>query len=57
MGDTVPELCAAAFGGDLQAQAEVARLHIRSLDDFPAGLKQTVRGVYGTSAATRPHPS
>jgi hypothetical protein len=57
LGNTVSELCAAAFGGDLQAQAEVARLHIRSLDDFPAGLKQTARGVYGTSAATRPHPS
>jgi 4-hydroxy-tetrahydrodipicolinate synthase len=54
LGNTVPELCVAAFGGDLQAQAEVARLHIQSLEDFPAGLKQTVRGEYGTPAATRP---
>ena len=54
--NTVPELCAAAFDGDLKAQAAVARLHIQSLDDYPAGLKQAVHDVYGTSAVTRPHP-
>lgn len=54
LGNTVPELCAAAFGGDLKAQAEVARLHIQSLADFPAGLKKTIHDVYGTPTATRP---
>ena len=54
LGNTVPELCLAAFGGDLKAQAEVARLHIQSLAGFPAGLKQTIRDTYRTSAATRP---
>ncbi len=52
----MPELCAAAFDGGLKAQAAVARLHIQSLDDYPAGLKQAVHDVYGTSAVTRPHP-
>jgi 4-hydroxy-tetrahydrodipicolinate synthase len=56
LGNTVPELCLAAFGGDLKAQAEVARLHIQSLAGFPAGLKQTIRDTYRTSAATRPRP-
>jgi 4-hydroxy-tetrahydrodipicolinate synthase len=56
LGNTVPELCLAAFGGDLKAQAEVARLHIQSLAGFPAGLKQTVRDAYGTSAAIRQRP-
>lgn len=51
---TVPELCVAAFGGDLKAQAKVARLHIQSLADFPAGIKQTIHDAYGTPTATRP---
>jgi 4-hydroxy-tetrahydrodipicolinate synthase len=54
LANTVPELCAAAFGGDLPAQAEVARLHIESLTGFPAGLKKEVSNTYGTSAVTRP---
>ena len=57
LGNTVPELCIAAFNGDLKAQGEVARLHIQSLVDFPAGVKQTIHETYGTSTVTRPRPA
>jgi 4-hydroxy-tetrahydrodipicolinate synthase len=56
LGQTVPELCAAAFDGDAAAQAEVARLHVDSLADFPAHFKKTVADVWGTSTAVRPRP-
>jgi 4-hydroxy-tetrahydrodipicolinate synthase len=55
LANTVPELCAAAFGGDLPAQAEVARLHVESLTGFPGGLKKEVSKTYGTPTVTRPH--
>ena len=54
LANTVPELCAAAFGGDLPAQAEVARQHIESLTGFPGGLKKEISRTYGTSTVTRP---
>jgi 4-hydroxy-tetrahydrodipicolinate synthase len=56
LANTVPELCTAAFEGDLEAQAKVAPLHLDSLPDYPAHFKQTVAEVWGTSAAARPHP-
>lgn len=49
-------LCVQAFAGDLDAQAHLAAPHLRSLQSFPAVLKQTIADRYGTSAATRPAP-
>jgi 4-hydroxy-tetrahydrodipicolinate synthase len=56
LAQTVPELCATAFEGDLDAQAEVARLHVDSLRDFPSHFKTTVADVWGTPSAVRPRP-
>ena len=42
LANVEPEACAAAFGGDMDAQRHLAPLHLRSLQDFPRGLKAMV---------------
>lgn len=39
LANVEPEGCAAALGGDMDAQRHLAPLHLRSLQDFPRGLK------------------
>lgn len=39
MANAEPERCVKAFGGDLAAQAELASMHLASLNGFPQGLK------------------
>ena len=39
MANAEPERCVKAFAGDLMAQAELASLHLASIDSFPQGLK------------------
>lgn len=39
MANTEPERCVKAFGGDLAAQAELASMHVASINNFPQGLK------------------
>jgi 4-hydroxy-tetrahydrodipicolinate synthase len=48
-----PAECAAAFGGDADAQKALTPDHLRSVDAFPAGIKAMVAERYGTSAVTR----
>ncbi|HET9162744.1 MAG TPA: dihydrodipicolinate synthase family protein [Solirubrobacterales bacterium] len=39
MANAEPERCVKAFGGDLTAQAELAAMHLTSMNGFPRGLK------------------
>ena len=39
MASAEPERCVKAFGGNLTAQAELASMHLASLNGFPQGLK------------------
>jgi 4-hydroxy-tetrahydrodipicolinate synthase len=39
MANAEPERCVKAFGGDLTAQAELASMHLASINGFPQGLK------------------
>jgi 4-hydroxy-tetrahydrodipicolinate synthase len=39
MANAEPERCVEAFGGDLTAQAELASMHLASMNGFPQGLK------------------
>ena len=39
MANAEPEKCVKAFGGDLTVQAELASLHLASINGFPQGLK------------------
>jgi dihydrodipicolinate synthase/N-acetylneuraminate lyase len=39
MANAEPERCVKAFGGDLTVQAELASLHLASINGFPQGLK------------------
>jgi 4-hydroxy-tetrahydrodipicolinate synthase len=48
------ELSIASFAGDLKAQAELARLHVQSLPNFPTSIKQSLHDIYGTPINTRP---
>jgi dihydrodipicolinate synthase/N-acetylneuraminate lyase len=44
MANAEPERCVEAFAGDLTAQAELASMHLASIDGFPQGLK-TLAGL------------
>jgi 4-hydroxy-tetrahydrodipicolinate synthase len=44
LANAEPERCVKAFAGDLTAQAELASMHLASIDDFPQGLK-TLAGL------------
>jgi dihydrodipicolinate synthase/N-acetylneuraminate lyase len=48
-----PEACAAAFGGDHQAQRSLAAVHLAAAQDFPRGLKRLLADRWGTSAICR----
>ncbi len=39
MANAEPERCVKAFGGDLTVQAELASMHLASINGFPQGLK------------------
>ena len=54
LANTAPELCIAAFEGDLAALPELCRLHVESLVDFPVNFKRTVSAAWGTPSHTRP---
>jgi 4-hydroxy-tetrahydrodipicolinate synthase len=51
MANIEPELCVAAFAGDVAAQRALARLERVALDRFPLGLKQLLSERAGTSTA------
>jgi 4-hydroxy-tetrahydrodipicolinate synthase len=46
-----PELCIAAFAGDVSAQRRLGRIERTALDQFPLGLKQLLNERAGTSTA------
>jgi dihydrodipicolinate synthase/N-acetylneuraminate lyase len=48
-----PELCAAAFAGDADAQRALTAGHLAVAADFPYGIKAKVAERYGTSAVVR----
>ena len=48
-----PEGCIAAFGGDSQAQRDIAGGHRRAIENFPAGIKGLTADRFGTSPVTR----
>lgn len=51
------KLSVESFDGDLEAQAELARRHVRSLSNFPTSIKQSLHDIYGTPGYTRPKPA
>jgi 4-hydroxy-tetrahydrodipicolinate synthase len=53
LANAEPALCAAAFGGDPQAQLALTGAHLRAARAFPAGIKALVAERYGTSTASR----
>jgi len=53
LANTEPELCADAFGGDVDAQRRLLPLHVEMNAEFPAALKRRVAAATGTSAALR----
>lgn len=53
LANVEPEQCAAAFAGELPAQRGLIDLHLRSLDQFPLGVKEMVAERYGTPARLR----
>jgi 4-hydroxy-tetrahydrodipicolinate synthase len=48
-----PELCGAAFAGDLGAQRELVPAHREAGADFPGGLKRALARRHGTPATVR----
>lgn len=53
LANAEPALCAAAFGGDGDAQRELAHAHLRAKWRSPWGLKEMVSERYGTSPVAR----
>jgi 4-hydroxy-tetrahydrodipicolinate synthase len=53
LANAAPEECAAAFGGDAEAQLALTAGHLTSSRDFPVGLKDLVAARYGTSTVAR----
>jgi dihydrodipicolinate synthase/N-acetylneuraminate lyase len=53
LANTDPELCIAAFTGDLDVQRALVPAHLEAGADFPAGLKRRLARLGGTSAAVR----
>lgn len=53
LANAEPELCAAAFTGDIDAQRRLAVAHGRADAAFPAGLKHLVAERFGTATTTR----
>ncbi len=53
LANAEPERCAAAFGGDAEAQRALAPAHLAARRAFPQGIKQLTAERFGTSAAAR----
>jgi 4-hydroxy-tetrahydrodipicolinate synthase len=49
----VPERCAAAWAGDLDAQRALLADHLAASEDFPRGLKERMAAELGTPAGVR----
>ena len=53
LANTDPEVCIAAFAGDMRAQRDLLPAHRESRVDFPAGLKARLARLRGAPAAVR----
>lgn len=53
LANAEPELCAAAFAGDAQAQLKLTPAHLASTRDFPRGIKRLTAERFGTPEAAR----
>jgi 4-hydroxy-tetrahydrodipicolinate synthase len=53
LANAKPELCAAAFAGDIGAQLELLPSHRFIASRFPAGIKELVAARFGCSPRTR----
>jgi 4-hydroxy-tetrahydrodipicolinate synthase len=53
LASVAPELCIAAFAGDVQAQRQLAAVRRDEGDEFPAGVKRLTAARFGVSGATR----
>lgn len=53
LANAEPERCIAAFGGDGNAQRELAGVHRTAVSDFPHGIKRLVNQRFGLNATTR----
>jgi len=53
LANVAPELCVAAFAGDVDAQRQLAAVHRAEGAEFPAGTKRLAAERFGVSAFTR----
>jgi len=53
LANVVPERCAAAWAGDLDAQRALLGDHLGASEDFPRGLKERMAAELGTPAGVR----
>jgi 4-hydroxy-tetrahydrodipicolinate synthase len=53
LANVAPELCVAAFSGDVDAQRQLAAVHRAEGDQFPAGTKRLTADRFGVSGVTR----
>jgi dihydrodipicolinate synthase/N-acetylneuraminate lyase len=53
LANAEPERCAAAFGGDAEAQRALAPAHLTARRAFPQGIKQLTAQRFGTSPTAR----
>jgi 4-hydroxy-tetrahydrodipicolinate synthase len=53
LANAEPELCIAAFGGDMTAQRALAAPHARATGRFPAGIKELTAERFGTAPTSR----
>lgn len=53
LANLVPERCAAAWAGDLDAQRALLADHLAASEDFPRGLKERMAAELGTPAGVR----
>ena len=53
LANAAPKECAAAFGGDADAQRALTADHLAAARDFPNGIKELTAARYGTSAVSR----
>jgi len=53
LANIVPERCAAAWAGDLDAQGELFADHLAAAEEFPRALKERMAAELGTPAGVR----
>jgi dihydrodipicolinate synthase/N-acetylneuraminate lyase len=53
LANAEPELCAAAFAGDADAQLKLTAAHLAAQGDFPLGIKHLTAARFDTSEAVR----